>query len=155
MTEMRATVLRAEAGEVWLRLEARPGGCGRCDEPGGCRSTRLTDVFKTSGGLIRLPDSLGCSVGDGLVISAAESAPLAAAVLGYMLPLGLMLGFGALALWCAPFASPDANVAVGVAVGLVGGVATGRRILSSGRWPNIAVTMRPAGQAPATCRGQP
>jgi sigma-E factor negative regulatory protein RseC len=146
MTEARATVLRVADGQVWLRLEDRPGGCGRCDEPGGCRATRLTDVFKSSGEMIRLPNTLGSRVGDGVIIGVPEGAPLRAALLGYVLPLGLMLGFGGLSLLLAPFATADANVLAGVGAGLLVGVAAGRRL--TGRWRQLGLTLAPADAGP-------
>jgi sigma-E factor negative regulatory protein RseC len=154
MMQARATVLRVERGHVWLRLEDRPGGCGRCDEPGGCRSTRLTDVFKSSGELIRLPDSLGSRVGDGVTIGVPDGAPLRAALLCYVLPLGLMLGFAGLATVLAPFGALDADVLAGMAVGLFVGVMAARRITGSGRWRHLGLTLAPAGAAPV-CGDQP
>ena len=153
MMQARATVLRVEDGQVLLRLEDRPGGCGRCDEPGGCRSTRLAEIFKSSGEVVRLPDSLGLHVGDGVTISVPEGAPLRAALLAYVLPLGLMLVLGALALVVQPFATSDANVLTGVVAGLVGGVWLGRRIMRSGRWPALELTLEAAETAPG-CGGR-
>lgn len=152
MMQARATVLRVEDGQVWLRLEDRPGGCGRCDEPGGCRSTRLADVFKSSGDVIRLPDSLGSRAGDDVSIGVPEGAPLAAALLGYVLPLVLMLGLGGLAMLVAPFATADANVLTGVVAGLAGGVVAGRRIMGSARWRRLGLTLAPANGVAAGCR---
>jgi sigma-E factor negative regulatory protein RseC len=152
MMEARATVVRVADGQVWLRLEDRVGGCGRCDEPGGCRSTRLADLFKSSGELFCLPDSLGSRVGDGVRIGVPEGAPLRAALLSYVLPLGLMLALGGLGLVLAPFASPDASVLAGVVAGLVAGVAVGRWIMGSGqgRW---GLSLRPEGAVAPSCGG--
>lgn len=154
MSAARATVVRVEGGQVWLRLEDRPGGCGRCDEPGGCRSTRLADVFKSSDDLIHLPDSLGSRVGDGVRIEVPEGAPLRAALLAYVLPLALMLTLAGLALVLEPFPGRDANVLAGVAAGLVAGIWAGRRIMRSGRWRRMDFTLMPAGAVPV-CRDRP
>lgn len=134
MREVRATVVRAVDGQLWLRLNDRGGGCGRCDEPGGCRSTRLTDIFKGPEGVVCLPDTLGVGVGEGVRIAVADQAPILGAVVSYVLPLGLMLVLGGLAVALSPFDSPDANVLVGVVAGLVGGVLVGRRVMASPRW---------------------
>ena len=141
MIQARGTVLRVENGLLWLRLEDRPGGCGRCDEPGGCRSTRFGDVFKGSGDVVRLEDSLGAKVGDHVMISAADGAPLQAALLGYGLPLVSMLFMAAMARIVAPFTNPDANVLSGVAAGLFIGAVAGRRILASGRSHRLALSL--------------
>lgn len=152
MMQARATVLRVEDGQVWLRLEDRPGGCGRCDEPGGCRSTRLTEIFKSPGEVIRLPDRLGSRVGDGVTIGVPDGAPLAAALLAYVLPLALMLALAGLALVIAPFSSPDANTLTGVFGGLLIGVVAGRRIMGGGRWRRLGLTLAPADGVRQGCR---
>lgn len=40
MMEARARILRIENGQAWVKLSGKQGGCGRCDEPGGCGSVR-------------------------------------------------------------------------------------------------------------------
>lgn len=156
MMDAQARVVRVGEGKVWLRLEDRPGGCGRCDEPGGCRATRLADVFKFAGEEFCLPDSLGSKVGDGVAIAVPEGAPLRAAVLGYVLPLGSMLVSGGLGLLLAPFASADANVLAGVVVGLTGGVMAGRWIMGSGRWRRgMDLTLKPGSESVISCVGRP
>lgn len=155
MIQVRGTVLQVEDGLVWLRLEDRPGGCGRCDEPGGCRSALLGDVFKGSGDVIRLEDSVGARVGDEVTVSVADGAPLQAALLGYGLPLVSMLAMAGMARIVAPFANPDASVLAGVAAGLcIGGIA-GRRLLTSGRFHRLAVSLAAPGATLPDCGKRP
>lgn len=152
MMDARATVLRVAEGRVWLRLEDRPGGCGRCDEPGGCRSARISHIFKSADDVVCLPDSLGSRVGEGVLIRVPEGAPLRAALLSYVLPLVLMLVMAALFLALQPFSNRDANVLAGVLAGLVVGVAAGRGALRSGRWrQGFGLTLRRGDDSPSSC----
>lgn len=134
MREVRAMVVRAEAGHLWLRLNDRGTGCGRCDEPGGCRSTRLTDIFKGPDGVVCVPDTLGAGVGEPVRIGVPDRAPLLGAAVSYGLPLVLMLGLGGGMAVISPFAHGDANVLLGVLMGLVGGIGVGRWLMASPRW---------------------
>lgn len=152
MMETGATVVRVADGQVWLRLQQRGGGCGRCDEPGGCRSTRLTDIFKPVGEEFCLPDALGLRVGEAVRIGVPEGAPLRAAVLSYGLPLCLVLLIGAAFAAIAPFPNSDANVLAGAVLGLVAGVFLGRRIMGGGRWfRDMGLTLRRAEGNGANC----
>lgn len=152
MMETGAMVVRVAEGRVWLRLQQRGGGCGRCDEPGGCRSTRLTDIFKPGGEEFCLPDALGLRVGEAVRIGVPEGAPLRAALLSYGLPLCLVLVFGAAVAAIAPFSNADANVLAGAVLGLLAGVFAGRRIMGGGRWfRDMGLTLRRAEGGAAHC----
>lgn len=152
MMDARATVVRVADGRVWLRLEDRPGGCGRCDEPGGCRSTRISHIFKSADNVVCLPDSVGLRVGEGVLIRVPEGAPLRAALLSYVLPLALMLFMAVLCLALAPFPGRDANVLAGVLAGLLAGVAAGRWALRSGRWrQGLGLILSQGGDSVSVC----
>lgn len=152
MMEAGATVVRVAEGRVWVRLQQQLGGCGRCDEPGGCQATRLSDIFKPSGGEVCLPDSMGFQVGERVRIAVPEGAPLRAALLSYGLPLGLVLSLGAAFGALAPFVSGDANVLAGVVLGLLLGVVLGRRIMAGPRWRRaLGLSLRRADPAVPAC----
>lgn len=153
MTSVRATVLRVEDGQLWLRLEDRPAGCGRCDEPGGCRSTRLADIFKPHGDVLRIADSLGGRVGDQVIIRVREGTPLRAALLGYGLPVVLMVVMAGLMQRMAPFAAPDGNALTGLVGGLLIGMLAARRFMK-GRW-HQGLTVVPADAVLPDCGNRP
>jgi sigma-E factor negative regulatory protein RseC len=125
MNELRATVLAGGAGKVRLRVEDRPGGCGRCDQPGGCRSTRLAHLFQAKPGEVEVDApaaGVRLSTGDRVILTVADGGPLAAALGSYGLPLaGLLIG-AAVASLLAPFANPDANAITGAVPGLFAGL---------------------------------
>lgn len=83
MIEAPAEVIRAEGGRVWVRLSERQGGCGRCDEPGGCRSMRITDTFGAPRQEFSLPDASDLVPGERVRITIPDGAPLSAALLSY------------------------------------------------------------------------
>lgn len=97
--QARAQVLRVEGGQVWLKVADVGGGCGRCDEPGGCRSLQITQAFGAPKGEFVLPLSVPVQVGDRVLITIPDGAPLSAALASYglatvLLVLGAAIGNG-------------------------------------------------------------
>lgn len=99
-----ARVLRVDGDRAWLELADVAGGCGRCDEPGGCRSLQLSQAFGERGKVFALPVDFPVSAGDRVVISIPDGAPLGAALASYGLAtlllivgaaIGSLLGSGA------------------------------------------------------------
>jgi sigma-E factor negative regulatory protein RseC len=117
--EARAEVVRRDAGSgrVWLRLREHPGGCGRCDQPGGCHATRITDIFKGAAREFVFEDALGLVAGERVKIVIDEAAPLRAALASYGLGTALLLlGAAAGKLLMSP-AWSDPGAACGAALG--------------------------------------
>ncbi|NUQ51025.1 MAG: SoxR reducing system RseC family protein [Phycisphaerae bacterium] len=114
--EARARILRVENGQAWLALTEKQGGCGRCDEPGGCGSVQIGQVFGMPKGEFVLPADDRFAAGDMVVISIPEGAPLRAALVSYGLAT-LLLVMGA-ALGSSIGAPPHVD-----AYALAGGVA--------------------------------
>ena len=56
--QARARVLRVEDDPAWHEMSENAGGCGRCDEPGGCRSVQLAHAFGGAGKGFALPVSV-------------------------------------------------------------------------------------------------
>jgi sigma-E factor negative regulatory protein RseC len=82
-------------GRVRLRLESLSGGCGRCDEPGGCRSARITHAFGPVNDVFELPDPqhVATHVGQTLWLELPEGAALRAALRAYAVPIiGILIG---------------------------------------------------------------
>lgn len=138
--DVRGTVIRSSAQGPWVRIEDQAGGCGRCDEPGGCRSIQLTQAFGGPSREFLLPSGVPVQVGDRVLVKVADGVPGAAALLAYGLPLlGLFAGaLGGMGL--APFAEPDANVLVGGGLGLALGWRIGRGLSRRRVWqPEVEV----------------
>ncbi len=132
--QANARVERVESGRVWLKVSDEGQGCGRCDQPGGCRSMRITDAFGLPSRVFSLPSELPLSPGDQVVIQIADGAPLRAALASYgvaavLLIVGAMLGKS-----IAPATSADAWAAVGAAAGLGLAVLAHRVLTRSRNW---------------------
>lgn len=86
MIEARAKVVRSERhgdqNRVWVRLLEHLGGCGCCDEPGGCHAILLADIFKGEQEFA-FDDPLGLGLGERVRIVIDDMAPLRAALTSY------------------------------------------------------------------------
>ena len=89
--QARARVLRVENELAWLEMSENAGGCGRCDEPGGCRSVQLAHAFGGAEKVFALPMSVPVKPGDKVVISIPDLAPLSAALAAHGLATVLLL----------------------------------------------------------------
>lgn len=97
MMEARARILRIEDGQAWVKLSGKQGGCGRCDEPGGCGSVQISHAFGMPRDEFPMPVDERFAVGDTVVIRIPDGAPLRAALVSYglgtlLLLLGAALG---------------------------------------------------------------
>lgn len=114
--QARARILRVENDLAWLELAGVAGGCGRCDEPGGCRSMQLAHAFGGAEKVFALPLSFPVKPGDQVVISIPDGAPLTAALAAYGLATLLLLAGAAVGSLLGGDGRADLY-------GLVGGVA--------------------------------
>lgn len=114
--QARARILRVENDMAWLELADVAGGCGRCDEPGGCRSMQLAHAFGGAEKVFALPLSFPVKPGDQVVISIPDGAPLTAALAAYGLATLLLLAGAAVGSLLGGDGRADLY-------GLVGGVA--------------------------------
>ncbi len=114
--QARARILRVENDMAWLELADVAGGCGRCDEPGGCRSMQLAHAFGGAEKVFALPLSFPVKPGDQVVISIPDGAPLTAALAAYGLATVLLLAGAAVGSLLGGDGRADLY-------GLVGGVA--------------------------------
>lgn len=133
MIEAPAEVVRAAPGRVWVRLASQPGGGGRCDEPGGCRSMKITQAFGGTDRLIALPDPLGLQPGERIRISMADGAPLGAALASYGLGAACAV-LGALSGAALASGMPDAAAVAGALAGLVLAYGINRVLMRSRHW---------------------
>ncbi|MCL2876572.1 MAG: SoxR reducing system RseC family protein [Betaproteobacteria bacterium] len=119
MIETRAVVVRAGEGKVWVRLLEHHGGCGRCDEAGGCHAPRLAEMFQSRGRTFAVDDPLGLHVDERVKVMIENGVPLRAALRSYGLGTVLALGGAALGVWLAPVARADLAAATGLILGIV------------------------------------
>ena len=134
MIEAPAEVVRVERDRAWVRVTERQGGCGRCDEPGGCRSMRITEAFGPSNSVFAVQDTLGVQQGDRVRLCIPEHAPLRAAMMSYGLGVVLMLLGAALGNQLAGTGNADVHAAVGAAGGLLLAYVLNRTLARSRRW---------------------
>lgn len=130
--QAQARVERVEAGRVWLKVNDAEQGCGRCDQPGGCRSMRITDAFGLPSRVFSLRSELPLAPGDRVLIEIADGAPLRAALASYGLAAVLLVAGAMVGKFLAPAANADAWAAVGAALGL-GLAVLAHRILGRSR----------------------
>ncbi|MFP5402532.1 MAG: SoxR reducing system RseC family protein [Gammaproteobacteria bacterium] len=114
--QARARILRVDNEVAWLELADVAGGCGRCDEPGGCRSVQLAHAFGGAEKVFALPLSFPVKPGDQVVISIPDGAPLSAALAAYGLSTLLLLAGAAVGSLLGSDGRADLY-------GLIGGVA--------------------------------
>lgn len=135
MIEARGTVLRAAGGRAWISVGERPGGCGRCDEPGGCRSAKLAYALKGPKDVFALPDPIGVRAGDEVLIRIEGGAPLRGALASYGLGAVLLLaGAGAGHALASSSVTADLYALGGAAGGLIGAFWINRLLMLSRRW---------------------
>lgn len=145
MIEAGAVVERVDGAHVWVRIQGRVGGCGRCDEPGGCRSTGIAYAFGSPERLFRLPNEIGARAGDPVQLQMADGAALRGALFSYgvgvlLLIVGALIGHA-----LAPARWGDFAALVGGAAGLLVAVIANRAMLrSAGLRAGFAIRMAPA-----------
>lgn len=133
MIEASAIVERVDGGRAWVRLSGRSGGCGRCDEPGGCRSTTLAYALKGPNEVFSLPDLIGVRAGEAVRLRMQDGAPLRGALMGYGLGACLLVVGAACGDALASAGREDLFALVGGVTGLLGALAINRLALRSRR----------------------
>lgn len=129
---MRVTgvVQRLEADDAWVDV-AVSGGCGRCNEPGGCGGINIARPLALSSRSVRVANDIQARPGDAVAVVVDDGVPLRAALLAYGWPvLGVIAGAAAGTLMASPGAG-DLLAAVcavggGLAAGLAGRARSGR-----------------------------
>ncbi|MGD9870738.1 MAG: SoxR reducing system RseC family protein [Thauera sp.] len=144
--QARARVLKVERGQAWLRLSEHTGGCGRCDEPGGCRSVQITHAFGLPREEFALPTDLPLKPGDSVVISIPDGAPLRAAFASYGLATVLLLLGAALGSQLGAEGRADLFGFFGAVLGLTLAWAINRVLPRSRSWRNrLRLELAPEG----------
>lgn len=134
MIEARATVVRVETGRVWVKVEDRQDGCGRCDEPGGCRSVRLAYSIKPPTEVFSLPDHSGLRQGESVVIRMNDGAPLLGALGSYGVGACLLVAGAAVGHFVATGGREDLYALAGGSLGILIAIGFNRLLHRSRRW---------------------
>lgn len=132
MIDASAIVERVEGDRAWVRLHERSGGCGRCDEPGGCRSTGIAYALKAPKELFKIPNRIGAEVGDSVRLRMHDGAPLRGALLGYGLATCFVVIGAAIGDAAAPAGRGDLLALIGAGMGLVCSMLVNRLALRNG-----------------------
>lgn len=142
MTEMPGVVTRVADGHADVEIGPRTAGCGRCHEPGGCGAPTLGGAAKRQRHY-RLPNTIGVSVGDAVVLTMADGALLKISFLAYLLPVTLLIVGAAIGTTLVPTSDTLALVGagIGLALGLVALRLSQSRI-SAGREPLLAMRIK-------------
>jgi sigma-E factor negative regulatory protein RseC len=131
MIEARAVVDRVEGDLAWVRLSGRAGGCGRCDEPGGCRSTGIAYAVKAPNEVFRVSNVINAGVGEHVSLRIDDGVALRGALLGYGLGACLLLIGAAIGNGLAPGGREDIHALVGAVAGLLAAMALNRLVMRS------------------------
>ena len=133
MIEANAEVVAVANGRARVRVLDRQDGCGRCDEPGGCRSIRMAYALRPARSEFTLPDALGVTPGERVVLHMRDGAALGGALISYGLGALLLIAGAAAPMAFVP-AAGDGHAALGAACGLVLAVVLNRVLHRSRRW---------------------
>ncbi len=113
-------IKRIEGEQVFVEVDPVVSGCGRCHEAGGCGSSLLTQSLRPAKfRLYRLPNCIGASVGDHVILSVPEGAVLRASLLAYLMPILLLIGGAALGM---ALDGQDSAALSGAGIGLLLGL---------------------------------
>lgn len=92
MLEETGRVIAVEGPYAVIETQPR-SACGHCNVGNSCGTSVLAGLFSRRRNRVRLVNHLGLQVGDQAVIGINESVLLSTAIMAYLLPLLLMLGF--------------------------------------------------------------
>lgn len=88
-------VRRVDAGDAWVDV-AVGGGCGRCNEPGGCGGVNIARSFGGVARSVRVTNHIQALPGEAVAVVVDDGVPLRAALQVYGWPvLGILAGAAA------------------------------------------------------------
>lgn len=131
MIEASAQVVAVFGDRMKVRVSERPGGCGRCDEPGGCRSAKLAHALGEPNAVFEVANPIAARVGERVLIRIEDGAPLRGALASYGLATVLLLLGAVVGQWAV---GSDAGTLVGALSGLAGAVSINRVLHRSRHW---------------------
>lgn len=135
-----ARVKRLDGAVAVVVVEANGGGCGRCDEPGGCRSGLFSQLFGSRVREFSVPNEIDARAGDRVSVRLAAGGLARSALTLYLIPVFAILVGAALGASIASEAHARDMAAVGGSlVGLLLGwiVVLARGPASAGALPKL------------------
>ncbi len=76
-------------GDTALVETENGGGCGRCNEPGGCRSGLIAGMFAPGPRTYRIANTIRAQAGQRVLVCLPDGAVLRSAIAGYLVPSGV------------------------------------------------------------------
>lgn len=126
MIEVPGEVVELDGAMARVRTRARSGGCGRCDEPGGCGSAKVGSMFRAEHADIWVRNPVEAGIGERVLVCLDEEVSVRAALLGYMIPVvGIVIGAVAGVL-VGGTGGGDGAALLGALAGLAAGILTSR-----------------------------
>lgn len=92
--------MRLDGAVAIVAVEADNGGCGRCDEPGGCRSALLTQMFRQPNCEFSVPNRIGARVGDRVLLRLPVGSLARWSLTIYLVPVFAVLVGAAVGSFC-------------------------------------------------------
>lgn len=115
-----ARVKRLEGTVAVIAMEADCGGCGRCSEPGGCRSGLLSRPFRAPSREFSLHNEIGAGAGDRVRIHLATGELARWSLTTYLVPVfAVVIGAAIGASIAGELYSRDSGAVGGSLVGLL------------------------------------
>lgn len=134
MIEARGTVVGLSGDRLKVRVDPGRGGCGRCNEPGGCGGTQLSGLFGPTRNEFEISNSIGARNGDEVVLCISEGASLKSALVGYGLPVVLVIAGAAMGTAAAGRGAEDLSALAGALGGIVLAFPLGRWLRRRAGW---------------------
>ena len=155
MIEANGVVTRLAGEDAWVRVDPVAGGCGRCDEPGGCRSIGLAYALKGPDKLFRLRNRTGAQVGERVRVRVDDRMPLRSALATYGCGVALLIAGAAIGHSLSTPAAQDLFAAAGGAGGLAASFVLNQMLLRSRKWRHgLDVEMTTALPPDVPCGGK-
>ncbi len=126
MIDARGTVTALDGDYAIVRVEAS-GGCGRCQEPGGCGATNIGQMFCATPRSFRVLNTAKCAVGAQATIAIAPGAVGRSALIAYGMPLFALLAGAVAGAACAGDVGAIAGAVLALAVAWLALRSIGRR----------------------------
>lgn len=122
--DVDAVVLGTVGSDAIVRVSRDQAGCGRCEQPGGCRSGLLSRPLRPDCGEYRVANRIGARVGETVVLRVPEGAVLRAAAGAYVVPVLMILAGAGMGVGAAGSGGgEDVAALAGAATGLALAVA--------------------------------
>lgn len=145
MIEVAGEVIALDGGLALVKMSSRAGGCGRCNEPGGCGGTKVGSMFRPETAEFWLANDIDAEVGEAVRICLPEEVSVRAALLCYLVPvLGIVVG-AALGVLLGGAQASDLHAVAGAFAGLAAGILVSRGLGRRGGDSPAPVLRRAAG----------